>query len=29
MEIVVWLIAGVVGLMGLVAVGRAIDCCVD
>ncbi len=29
MDIVVWIVAGMVGIMALVAVGRAIDCCVD
>lgn len=29
MEIVVWAVAGIVGVLGLLAVGRAIACCVD
>lgn len=29
MDIVVWAIAGIVGAAALVAVGRAIACCVD
>jgi hypothetical protein len=29
MELVVWAVAGIVGLLALVAVGRAIACCVD
>lgn len=29
MEIVVWVIAGAVGAAALVAISRAIDCCVD
>lgn len=29
MDIVVWAIAGIVGVLALTAVGRAIACCVD
>lgn len=29
MEFIVWAIAGAVGAAALVAIGRAIDCCVD
>ncbi len=29
MEIVVWAIAGIVGVLAVAAVGRAIACCVD
>lgn len=29
MEIVVWVVAGSVGVLALVAVGRAIACCMD
>lgn len=29
MELIVWAIAGAVGVAALVAIGRAIDCCVD
>lgn len=29
MDIVVWAVAGIVGLLALLAVGRAIACCMD
>lgn len=29
MEIIVWMIAGAIGAAALVAIGRAIACCVD
>ena len=29
MDIVVWAVAGIVGVLALVAVGPAIACCVD
>lgn len=29
MEIVMWIVAGAVGVLALAAVGRAIACCLD
>lgn len=29
MEFIVWTVAGGIGALALLAIGRAIDCCVD